>query len=51
MVAFGDSVNDEQLIALAGFGVAMADAPLEVRKAAKATASSVAASLTEIFGL
>ncbi len=51
MVAFGDSVNDEELIALAGFGVAMADAPDQVQKAAKATASGVAAVLTEIFGL
>jgi Cof subfamily protein (haloacid dehalogenase superfamily) len=51
MVAIGDSVNDEELIALAGFGVAMADAPEPVRKAAKATASSVAAALAEIFGL
>jgi Cof subfamily protein (haloacid dehalogenase superfamily) len=51
MVAFGDSTNDEELIALAGFGVAMADAPEKVRKAAKTTASGVAAALTEIFGL
>ncbi len=51
MVAFGDSVNDQELIALAGFGVAMADAPEQVRKAAKATVSSIAAALTEIFGL
>ena len=50
MVAFGDSVNDEELIALAGFGVAMADAPEQVRNAAKATVSSIAAALTEIFG-
>jgi Cof subfamily protein (haloacid dehalogenase superfamily) len=51
MVAIGDSVNDEELIALAGLGVAMADAPEQVRKAAKATASGVAAALAEIFGL
>ena len=50
MVAFGDGVNDEELIALAGFGVAMADAPEQVRNAAKATVSSIAAALTEIFG-
>lgn len=51
IVAIGDSVNDEELIALAGFGVAMADAPEQVRKAAKATASGVAAALAEIFDL
>jgi len=51
IVTFGDSVNDGELIALAGFGVAMADAPEQVRKAAKAIASSVAAALAEIFGL
>jgi len=51
IVAFGDSVNDEQLIALAGFGVAMADAPEQVREAAKAVVSSIAAALAEIFGL
>ncbi len=51
MVAFGDSVNDKELIALAGFGVAMAGAPEQVQKAARATVSGVAAGLKEIFGL
>jgi hydroxymethylpyrimidine pyrophosphatase-like HAD family hydrolase len=51
IVAIGDSVNDEELIALAGFGVAMADAPEQVRKAARATTSGVSAALKEIFGL
>jgi Cof subfamily protein (haloacid dehalogenase superfamily) len=49
IAAFGDSVNDEQLLAIAGLGVAMSGAPERLRKVANTTAPSVAAGLKELL--
>ena len=49
IVAFGDSVNDRELLALAGLGIAMADAPEELKKAAGGTAANAAAGLKDLF--
>lgn len=49
IVAFGDSVNDRELLAAAGVGIAMADAPDELKKAADRIAPSVAAGLAELW--
>jgi Cof subfamily protein (haloacid dehalogenase superfamily) len=49
IVAFGDSVNDRELLALAGLGIAMADAPEQLKQAADRTAASVAAGLKELL--
>ena len=44
-LAFGDGRNDEQMLVLAGFGVAMANAPEELRRTADLSTSSVASAL------
>jgi HAD superfamily hydrolase (TIGR01484 family) len=49
IVAFGDSVNDRELLALAGIGIAMADAPGELKEAADRTAANMAAGLKELL--
>jgi Cof subfamily protein (haloacid dehalogenase superfamily) len=49
IVAFGDSVNDRELLALAGLGIAMADAPEVLKKAAGGTAANVAAVLKDLL--
>ena len=51
IVAFGDSVNDEELLALAGLGIAMAGAPEALKKAADATAPGVAAGLRRLLSM
>lgn len=50
IVAFGDSVNDRELLAEAAIGVAMADAPEELKQTADRIAPSVAAGLAELWG-
>ena len=50
IVAFGDSVNDRELLAAAGVGVAMADAPEELKQEADRIAPSVAQGLAELWG-
>jgi Cof subfamily protein (haloacid dehalogenase superfamily) len=49
IVAFGDSVNDRELLALAGLGIAMADAPQELKKAADRNAPNVAEGLKDLL--
>jgi HAD superfamily hydrolase (TIGR01484 family) len=50
IAAFGDSVNDRELLALAGLGIAMADAPEELEEVADRSAANVAAGLKDLFG-
>lgn len=50
IVAFGDSVNDRELLAAAGVGIAMADAPEELKEAADKIVPSVAAGLAQLLG-
>ena len=50
IVAFGDSVNDKELLAAAGVGIAMANAPQELKDAADRIAPSVAAGLAQLLG-
>jgi Cof subfamily protein (haloacid dehalogenase superfamily) len=50
IVAFGDSVNDRELLAAAGVGIAMADAPEELKETADRIAPNVAAGLAELLG-
>jgi Cof subfamily protein (haloacid dehalogenase superfamily) len=49
IAAFGDSVNDRELLAAAGVGIAMADASEELKEAADRIAPSVAAGLAELW--
>ena len=49
IVAFGDSVNDRELLASAGVGIAMADAPEQLKQAADIIAPSVAAGLAQLW--
>jgi Cof subfamily protein (haloacid dehalogenase superfamily) len=49
IAAFGDSVNDRELLALAGIGIAMADAPEELKAAADGNAANVAAGLKDLL--
>ena len=48
-VAFGDALNDSELLDLAGLGIAMSHAPEALRKVADETFPSVASALTRIF--
>jgi Cof subfamily protein (haloacid dehalogenase superfamily) len=45
IVAFGDSVNDREMLVVAGMGIAMAGAPEELKEAADFTVPSVAVGL------
>lgn len=49
IVAFGDSVNDRELLALAGLGIAMMDAPGDLKEEADRTATNVAAGLKDLL--
>jgi Cof subfamily protein (haloacid dehalogenase superfamily) len=48
-VAFGDALNDIELLDLAGLGIAMSHAPEALREAADETSPDVASALTKIF--
>jgi hydroxymethylpyrimidine pyrophosphatase-like HAD family hydrolase len=50
IVAFGDSVNDKELLAVAGIGVAMADAAEELKMVADRIVENVAAGLKDLLG-
>ena len=49
IAAFGDSMNDLELLAAAGLGIAMADAPERLKEAADIIAPSVAAGLAQLW--
>ncbi|UCF96346.1 MAG: HAD family phosphatase [Spirochaetaceae bacterium] len=49
IVAFGDSLNDLELLSSAGIGIALADAPEELKEEADMTVPSVAAGLKELL--
>ncbi len=49
IAAFGDSMNDLELLAAAGLGIAMADAPEQLTEAADIIASSVAVGLAQLW--
>ena len=48
-VAFGDALNDVELLDLAGLGIAMSHAPEALREVADETFPDVASALTKIF--
>lgn len=49
IVAFGDSVNDREMLSVAGTGVAMEQAPPELQEAANFITPNVAAGLKDLF--
>jgi hydroxymethylpyrimidine pyrophosphatase-like HAD family hydrolase len=49
IVAFGDALNDSELLDLAGLGIAMNHAPEALREVADETFPDVASALTKIF--
>ena len=50
-MAFGDNLNDLEMIVEAGYGVSMGGAPEELRRAADATTDDLAGFLRSRFGL